>query len=537
LNPATVIGSAPAPQPRLCLADHVSAVARRSPHAPAVLFGELRWTYAELDRRVNSLATDLLKHGVRVGDRIATLSTPRPEFLLMFLAVGKIGGIWMGLNPRYRALELDWLLSNARPTILAMLTTLDTGLIESLRRTAAALPACTMVEFGGERSVAGFAALRHDATADLDSAPLADIASPDAAALLVYTSGSTGRPKGALISHYGLTFGSLVQASEWGVARPSMVCNLPINHVGSVADICAVMLVQGGTIVFQERFDPALMFDAIERERVSVWGGVPSMFQLMADHPRFATADLSSVELALWGGAAMSRSLIDRLLGRGLRLKTAYGMTETSCHVTFTATHAAASELEQTVGRPTPYTPCRIVDAAGQHCGVGVTGELQVFGRQNFVGYLDQPEATAAAFTADRWLKSGDLAAWTATGDIRLVGRLREVIKSGGYSVYPREVEMVIESHPCIQSCAVVGAPHPLFQEVGVAFVVAKPGTALLAEELEAFLRDRLANFRVPKKIVALEELPTLPIGKIDKSALRVLALDLFKMSSSREFP
>ena len=455
----------------------------------------------------------------------------------MYLAVGKIGAIWMGLNPRYRASEFDWLLDNAKPSLLTILSSLDEETIASARSAAAALPtACAIVEFGGEQLGRHFVALASDALESaLAAPPIGDLALPDEPALLVYTSGSTGRPKGALISHYGLTFGSLVQATEWGPTRPTMVCNLPINHVGCVADICSVILVLGGTIVFQEKFDPAMMFDAIERERVSVWGGVPSMFQLMADHPRFSTADLSSVELVLWGGAAMPRSLIDRLLHRGLRLKTAYGMTETSCHVTFTASEADADNLERTIGRPTPYTPCRIADASGTLCAEGVAGELQVFGRQNFVGYLHQPEATAAAYTPDHWLKTGDLATWTASGDIRLVGRLREVIKSGGYSVYPREVELALESHPGIHSCAVVGAPHPLFLEVCVAFVVAKQGMTVSTEDLDAYLRERLANYKVPKKIFPIEKLPTLPIGKIDKNALRALALEMYPMSSGSE--
>jgi fatty-acyl-CoA synthase len=525
--------AATALHPRACLADHVSSWAAQSPGALAVVFGNTRWTYADLDRRVTGLAGALLELGVGRGDRVATLSTPRPEFLLLYLAVGKIGGIWMGLNPRYRAAELGWLLTDAQPKVLTVLASLDAETILQVRLAATALPsACLVVEFGGERRPSGGLGTAIESDPSGAMPPIASAAVPDDPALLVYTSGSTGRPKGALISHYGLTFGSLVQAAEWGLTRPTMICNLPINHVGCVADICSVILVQGGTIVFQEKFDAASMFDAIESERVTVWAGVPSMFQLMVDHPRYPVSDLSSVELVLWGGAAMPRPLIDRLLSRGLRLKGAYGMTETSCHVALTPNDAPADVLEESIGRPTPFTPCRIVDDAGRSCPVGVSGELQVFGRQNFVGYLHQAEATDAAFTADRWLKTGDLGAWTPSGNIRLVGRLRDVVKSGGYSVYPREIEMAIESHPSIGACAVVGAPDPLFQEVCVAFVVAKPGEIADSTQLEAFLRSRLANYKVPKKIVVLDALPTLPIGKVDKNALRARASEICKMSS-----
>jgi fatty-acyl-CoA synthase len=220
----------------------------------------------------------------------------------------------------------------------------------------------------------------------------------------------------------------------------------------------------------------------------------------------------------------MSRPLIVRLQDRGLRLKSAYGMTETSCHVAFTANDASVDVLERTIGRPTAHTPCRIVNEIGEPCAPDVVGELQVFGRQNFVAYLHQPEATAAAFTADHWLKTGDLAAWTASGDIRLAGRLRELIKSGGYSIFPREIEMAIESHPSIGACAVVGVADPLFQEVAVAFIVVKPGSRADAAQLSDYLRERLANYKVPKAIMVLDALPTLPIGKVDKQALRDLA-------------
>ncbi|HET9320864.1 MAG TPA: class I adenylate-forming enzyme family protein [Bryobacteraceae bacterium] len=527
MHAAEPIGAA-ALAPRACLADHVAHTARESPTAAAVVFGETRWTYAELDRRVGVLASELLELGIRRGDRVATLSTPRPQFLLLFLAASRIGALWMGLNPRYRPQELTWLLEDARPALLAVLASLEGETLAAMQAAAAASPtACRLVEFGRDPGEAGISLAASSPSRAAARLIAGAEHAPDDPAMLVYTSGSTGRPKGALISHYGLCFGSLVQATALGLNRPKMICNLPINHVGCVADICSVVLVQGGTLVFQERFDPAWMLEAIEAERVTVWGGVPTMFQLMTEHPRFATADLSSVELCLWGGAAMPRPLINRLLARGFRLRGAYGLTETSCHVAFTQPEATAEALEHTIGRPTPHTPCRIVDQAGRACAAGIAGELQVFGRQNFVGYWHQPQVSAAAFTADGWLKTGDLAAWTEEGDIRLVGRLREVIKSGGYSIYPREIELALDSHPGVNACAVVGVPDPLFQEVPIAFVVAKPGQSPDIQALETFLRARLANYKVPKRIVLLAALPTLPIGKVDKSALRALAAQL----------
>ena len=300
-----------------------------------------------------------------------------------------------------------------------------------------------------------------------------------------------------------------------------MICNLPISHVGCVADVCAVTLVQGGYLVFKERFLAEDTLDAIEKERITTWIGVPSMFQLTTRSPRFAAADLSSVRLVLWGGAAMARPVIETLQLRGLRLKTAYGLTESSCHVTFTADDDSTEVLAETIGRPTPYTPCRVVTAAGISCAVGEPGELQVLGRQNFLGYFRNAEATSDAFTADGWLRTGDIATWTAGGHLRLLGRMREMYKSGGYAIFPREIELVLESHPAIASAAVVSTPDPLYQEVGVAFIVQNPGLSLSEASLRAYLQQHLANYKIPKTLCFLSELPTLPIGKIDKSLLR----------------
>ncbi len=247
----------------------------------------------------------------------------------------------------------------------------------------------------------------------------------------------------------------------------------------------------------------------------------------MLQHPRFATTDLSSVRLVLWGGAAMPKAIIEELRGRGLRMKGAYGLTESSCHVTFTDDNASTDELAHTIGRPTPYTPCRVVDERGAACAPAVPGELQIQGRQNFIGYLGNAGATREAFTADGWLRSGDLAAWTPEGQLRLIGRLREMYKSGGYAVFPREIELALEAHPAVAAAAVVAVPDPLYQEVGVAFVTARPGHDLTSEALRGHLRQHLANFKIPKMLHIVTQLPVLPIGKIDKTLLKARAREL----------
>jgi acyl-CoA synthetase (AMP-forming)/AMP-acid ligase II len=343
-------------------------------------------------------------------------------------------------------------------------------------------------------------------------------------AFVVYTSGSTGRPKGALLTHHGVCYCGVTGGSARGNGGGKIICSLPVNHVGSVSDICCRKMIGGGPIVFQERFDPAATLAAIARERVQVWGGVPTMFQLCANHPDFADTDLSSVEQVAWGGAAMPAPVLERLLEAtdAGRCTTGYGMTETTGGVMCTRAGADLGILTTTVGSPIEGHEYRIVTDDGQDADVGEQGEIHVRGDWLMAGYWNRPDATADAIDADGWLHTGDLAVLRPDGNVSIVGRLSEMFKSGGYNVYPREVERCLEDHPAVQMASVVSIPDPVFDEVGHAFVVADADgdAAALAAVLDAHCRERLANYKVPKAIHVRDDLPRLAIGKVDRRAL-----------------
>jgi len=494
------------------------------------VFEGARWTFGELADRVDDAARALLAAGVAPGDRVATLSPPHPDFYVTFLATASIGAIWLGLNPRYQLPELEYVVRDAEPSLI-----LARGAIRDrdFRKELAALQAsCPSVQrfvildpAPVEREV-GYSAFI-DAGRAVDDATLAaarEAVEPRAVCVIVYTSGTTGRPKGAMIRHDGLVHVARVQRAIWPVEPLRIINNLPINHIGCIGDIGADTLVAGGTLIFQEDFDPGAMLKAVRTEGVTLFGHIPTALQMVVAHPDWKETDFSKVQLIIWEGAAAPVDLIEALRAKVPALANAYGMTETVGSVTFTFDQTDTDVLANSVGWPVPEYEVRIADERGLATRPGETGEVQVRGGFVTAGYWRRPEATAELFTADGWLRTGDLAEQRPDGAFRLVGRLKEMFKSGGYNVYPREIEQAIESHPDVAEAAVVGMPDPLFSEVGHAFVLLHPGRGTDAETLLAHCRTRLANYKVPKRLTLVSEFPMLPIGKVDKQALKAMA-------------
>ncbi len=312
-----------------------------------------------------------------------------------------------------------------------------------------------------------------------------------------------------------------VQNAIWPVTPQRCINNLPINHIGCIGDISCDTLVPGGTLFFQEQFDPGEMLALVPREKITFFGHVPTALQLIVSHPTFATTDFSSVQIIIWEGAAAPVDLIEALRAKCPEVANAYGLTETVGSVTFTFDADEMDVLADSVGWPVPDYQVRLASDDGQAVPAGTPGEVQVKGDFVTMGYWQRPEASRELFSADGWLKTGDLAVERPDGAIRLIGRLKEMYKSGGYNVYPREIELVLESHPDVAMAAVIGMPDPLYQEVGHAFVLPHPGRTVTTEALEGHCRDQLANYKVPKRFTIAAEFPMLPIGKIDKQALK----------------
>jgi acyl-CoA synthetase (AMP-forming)/AMP-acid ligase II len=511
------------------VSDFVTWYAARTPESEALVIDDLRIDYGELAIRVEALAKALLAAGVAKGDRVVTLATPHPDYFMLFLATSAIGAIWVGLNPKYRREELRYVVADCEPVVMFTRTRVgdrDYGEdIEEMRRAVPSLRRVVALdEVRADMPVADIGSLR-DFLQGADNLDAAALAAAQAECggrdpcLIVYTSGSTGRPKGAVLHHEGIVRCCLAQNRLWPVPQQRVLNFLPVNHVGCVVDLSCPTLAAGGCLVFMEHFDVGESLRLMQRERISWWASVPSVFQMQLAHPDFAGCDLSAVELIVWEGAAMPQPMIERLAAICPRLATNYGMTETTSAMTAEAPTTDLDILADSVGLPFDDVEIRLVKEDGTVAAPGEPGEVQARSAYNMLGYWRRPQETAATLLPDGWLRTGDVAVCRPDGRLQLIGRLKEMFKSGGYNVYPREVEAVLEEHDAVDTAVVVGVPDTLWGEVGVAYVLARAPVS--ADTLLGHCRQRLANYKVPKRLYVVDALPLLPIGKVDKVALR----------------
>jgi acyl-CoA synthetase (AMP-forming)/AMP-acid ligase II len=497
------------------LIDYVEHFAKTAPEEEAAVdYLGSRWTHQSFAGLVDCFASEMLERGVEPGMRVAVAAGPCTHAWASCLAASSIGAIWLGLNPRYTEHEFARLINDAEPSLLYLSAQLQGNEAEALTAAAGDLKLLSLEDVGA-RTVINNAALT-------SARVLVD---PEKPCLLVYTSGSTGNPKGALLGQAGVVACSRVQAHHYGMKGGRSLNPLPINHVGALCDTATTILMSGGAQIFIP-FDPSALLEAIGKERISLLGGVPTMFQLLVANPAFAKTDFSSVKRLLWSGTQMSEPLLKILLQLGKPIHNFYGMTELSGSITFTDPEASPEEVAQTIGRPDSSYPVRIADpATGQACEAGSIGEIQTKSPGVCLEYLGQPEATAEAFSIDGWFKTGDLARELPGGQYVLCGRIREMFKSGGYNVFPLEIEIVIESFPGVVAACVVPMPDPLYNEVGRAFVMIMPGMTIDETALISALRERLANYKIPKSFTFVDELPILPVGKIDRKAVAAMAV------------
>jgi fatty-acyl-CoA synthase len=462
-------------------------------------------TYAGLDRRSARLAGLFEARGLGEGDRVAILCRNRIAFFEALFACARLGAILVPLNWRMPPAELDPLLAHCGPSLL-----LHGGEDGALVRRLAAPPPALDLDGGYEALVDS-------------SAPAGGRSRwpADGIWYLLYTSGTTGRPKGVIYT-FGMALANLVNiGTAIGLgASDTTLSFLPHFHTAGINLHALPTLLQGGRVVLLPGFEADKVVDLLEARRVDTFFAVPTVYQALVDHPRFAAAPLDHVRHWGCGGAPLPDALARRCRDLGLRVCNGMGMTETG-PTAFLAAPADAWDRIGSVGKPQLLVRARIVDEGGADVRDGEVGDLLFAGPGVTPGYWNDPEATRAAFTADGWLKSGDLARRDEDGFYWVAGRRKEMFISGGENVYPAEVENVLAGHPAVAEAAVVAAPDPRWGEVGCAFVrLAEAGPGPSGAELAAYCLARLAAYKVPASFEYVDDFPRTAAGKVQKHLL-----------------
>ncbi|MFG3349585.1 FadD3 family acyl-CoA ligase [Streptomyces sp. NPDC048018] len=500
----------------------VRAAAERYGPGEAVVEGRTRVSYAELGARVERAAAACLATGVRAGDRVAIWAPNTLDWIVSALGAVTAGAVLVPLNTRFKGTEAADVLARSRARLLFVTGTfLGTSYVASLRRAEAELPHLEKVVVFGDTAPdepgyvtwKSFLAEGDAVRADEVRARAASIAPGDPSDL-VYTSGTTGRPKGAVITH-GQTLRCYEIWSDLAGLREGdryLIVNPFFHTFGYKAGVIACLL-RGAVMVPQPVFNVDTVLANVAAERISVLPGPPTLHQSLLDHPARSAHDLSTLRLVVTGAAVVPLRLVERLRGElGVAtVLTAYGLSEASGIVTMCRRGDAPDVVARTSGRAIPGTEVRL----------STEGEVLVRGPNVMTGYFEDAEATAAAIDADGWLHTGDVGVLDGAGNLRITDRIKDMFIVGGFNAYPAEIEQLLGLHPEIADVAVIGIPDPRLGEVGKAFAVRRPGARVTADDLIAWSRREMANYKVPREVEFVAELPRNASGKVVKGALR----------------
>ncbi|MCH7273154.1 class I adenylate-forming enzyme family protein [Burkholderia gladioli] len=487
-------------------------IAAHTPEHPALVEDARRLSYAELVTAIDASAAQLRALGVRGGDRVMIVAENSIAQIVLLFAAATLDAWALLANARLSAAELDAIAAHARPRAIAFVTTTSPDAAAHAARHRA-LPAAA-----GEPDIGTWAVA-------LDPGTHAEAVETEGArqcAALIYTTGTTGTPKGVMLSHRNLLFVAAVSSTLRRVSASDVVYTvLPVSHVYGLASVCLGSLCAGATLRLAPRFVPEAVRRALADERVTIFQGVPAMHAKLLDHLQAHGHAWQAPQLRFVysGGSPLDADLkarVERVYG--LPLHNGYGMTESSPTVAQTLLEAPRGDCS--VGMPIPGIEVRLVDPELKPVPPGEVGEIMVRGPNVMLGYYRNPEATRAAITTEGWLRTGDLARAAADGALSIAGRSKELIIRSGFNVYPAEVEHVLNAHPAVVQSAVIGRAVPGNEEV-LAFVELTPGAALAADELDAWCAARLAPYKRPARIVAVEALPAASTGKVLKHRLR----------------
>ena len=471
-----------------------------------------RYTYGDLADAVHRLANFLrLELGIGKGDRIAVLSLNRTEYIVLFFAVSRLGAVLVPLNIRLAPEEHVYFLEDARPAAIFFDGRHQTVVDRLKKRTGLKNGIC----FDSDASV-GLSLERAWGDLSPEPPPVVSIDSHDPQ-LIIYTSGTTGLPKGVILTHGMLTWNSFNTNIGWDLRSDDRtVLHSALFYTAGWNIFTLPLFHCRGTNIIIHGFDADLVLELIERERLTVFFGVPTMFQMLMDSEKFADTDISSIRFMVSGGAPLPKKVADGFEEqKGIHLWEGYGLTEAGPN-NFLANGKLGS-----VGHPMFHVDIKIVDPQGDEVPEKTEGELLIRGDHVCAGYWNKPEQTAAAIK-NGWFHTGDLASVDDDGHLSIVGRKKDMLISGGINIYPAEIERVIEMHPKVAAAAVIGVSDEKWGEVGKALLELKKEETMTLSELRDFLKGRLGKFKIPKYMATVAELPrTAASGKIQKFLLK----------------
>lgn len=474
-------------------------------------------SYRAWNESAGRTANFLRSLGVAQGDRVAVLALNSVAYLDIWFACGKLGAIMQPMNYRLTTAELAALLADATPMVL----------IYGPEYGEAAAQLCDQpssvqhwVAMPGTDTcllppTSHLLAERDTFTPSIEPIEL----SWDSPWVICYTGGTTGTPKGAVLTHGNIAANAVNTVTSWELTPNDVaILNAPLFHTGGLNVFTAPLVLIGGSSIVCKSFDVNQVFDLIDHAGVTIHFGVPSMFIAMQQHPRWEQADFSKLKLVISGGAPCPLPVFQEFWRRGIDFKTGYGLTEAGPN-TFWLPAADVQRKPGAVGFPLFYIDVKVVDEAGHERGPGEVGQLLIRGPHVCKGYWGRPDETAQTIV-NGWLHTGDLAMRDEEGYYTIVGRLKDVIISGGENIYPAEVESVLAGHPAVAEVTLIAAPDERWGEVGWVIIVPRPNQTLDAANLLTFAGERLARYKLPKHIIMVDSLPKTAAGKVDKQAL-----------------
>jgi len=490
--------------------------AQASPGKPAAVYAGGQLSYRELDALSDRLAAVLAAAGLRPGDPVALQLPNIPQFLIAYFGILKAGCVVVPLNVMLKAAEVAFLLGDSRARVLITWE----GILGEAAKGAAAAGVTEIYAVGHAENEHGAVPFERLLAVSVHRRPLARRELTDTA-VIVYTSGTTGRPKGAELTHIQLYMNCDIPGRLFDVRADDVVITaLPLFHVFGLSSILNVCVRFGCTMSLIPRFTADAVLAAVQRDGATIFEGVPTMFVALLSSPDLDKYDLSSMRIAISGGASIPEPVLDAFEERfGVVILEGYGMTETASTTTFNV--SATDRRIYSVGKPIWGTQTEVWDDDGHALPPGKdnVGEVVTRGLHVMKGYLNNPEATAEVFTGD-WLHTGDLGYFDEDGYLFIVSRKKELIIRGGYNVYPSEIEDVLHSHPAVAEAAVVGIPDERLGEEVMAFVTLRAEMSLMAAELIAYCRERMAAYKYPRLVEFRDSLPKNALGKVLKGEL-----------------